>query len=312
MGKLDLLVAGELNADVVVGEVDWPVPRHEWLAGSGRIVLGSSAGICASNAARLGLRVGLAAVVGRDAFGDAMIEAVRAAGVETRWIRRSPKLATGFSVIINARGVPDKALLTFPGALADLRGSDVGAALSGTRHLHIASYFLLPRFWGAVPGLLRRARRLGISSSLDPNPDPLVRYDSGIRAALAEVDIFLPNEVEACGVAGMRRLEAAIAKLSGGTRAVLVKAGARGAFYCDAHGSMHVPARRLTVVDPTGAGDSFDAGFIAARLQGWDAARALDFGTRCAALACSAAGGTTAFEAAGAVAKLRRRMSDER
>lgn len=98
MKKLDLMVAGDLNADVVVGAVDWPAPRHERLAGVGRILLGSSAGICAANAARLGLRVGLTAVVGRDRLGDAMVDAVRAAGVETGWIDPRILLATAMTL----------------------------------------------------------------------------------------------------------------------------------------------------------------------------------------------------------------------
>ncbi len=282
MAPYDLIAAGDLNADLILTDVDWPALGRERLARQGLLTIGGSAGIFAHNAARLGLRVALVAVVGQDALGDWLLAQLQGAGVEIAPVRRSRR-PTGLTVGLQPRGRREKALLTFPGALAETSAAQVAPWLARARHLHIASYFLLTRLQPQAPALLRRARRLGLSTSLDPNPDPSLRYGSGIHAALAATDYFLPNEREAAGVGG------------NAAGAVIVKRGGRGAEYRQGTQRLRVPAFRARTLETTGAGDSFDAGFVAARLRGLPLPTALAFAARCAAAACGALGGTAAF-----------------
>jgi sugar/nucleoside kinase (ribokinase family) len=307
--RLDILVAGDLNADVVLAGSEWPEPRQERMVREGRITLGSSAGIFAANAARLGLRVALVARVGRDRLGDAMLDELATAGVQIELVRRESRQATGFTVVINAEGKPDKAMLTFSGAMAELRAADIAPAVERARHLHIASYFLVPKLWDALPALLRRARSAGISSSIDPNPDPAQKYDSGLAAALKYADYFLPNEFEAQRVTSAQSLEDALAALPSFCRASVVKAGAKGAWYISENAREHVAAAPVQVVDTTGAGDSFDVGFIWSCVHNLSVQQCLVAGSVCAALACSAAGGTTAFAQPRKLKALRRALN---
>jgi sugar/nucleoside kinase (ribokinase family) len=233
--------------------------------------------------------------IGADLLGDAMLDELRSAGVLTQFIHRVPAAATGFTVVINAEEKPDKALLTFSGAMAGLRAQEVVVGFARARHLHVASYFLLPRLWAGLPKILQQARAQGMSTSIDPNPDPCERYDSGLHTALVETDYFLPNEVEAQRTTRSDTLQGALGSLPKMCRAAVVKAGAKGAWYVDARQTFHVEPKPVRVVDPTGAGDSFDVGFLGACLNGLPIPEALDAGAQAAALACSAAGGTTAF-----------------
>lgn len=292
---IDIIAAGDLNADLILTDVGRPVAGEERLAGQGRLSVGGSAGIFATNAARLGLRIAMAAVVGADAVGDWLLEELRRAGVETAAVRRDPRRATGISVALQAPRSHDKALLTYPGALAETSAAQVLPLLKRARHLHVASYFLLSRLQASAPTLLRRARRLGLSTSLDPNPDPTRRYRAGIHAALAETDYFLPNRREAAGIGAHR------------AGATIVKDGGRGAEFRQGRLRLRVPAAPARVVETTGAGDSFDAGFIAALLRGLPMRAALEFAARCAAAACAAPGGTTAMAGA-AGDRLRQRL----
>lgn len=296
---MDILAVGDLNADIVVSGVDWPRTGVEALAEHGGIRLGGSAGIFAANAARLGLRVRLAAAVGEDALGDDLLRQLAAAGVDTAGVRRIRGGGTGFTMVINARGKTEKALLTWPGVLGQVNARQVRPWLQGARHLHCASYFLVTQLQKDLPALLARARTAGLTSSLDCNPDPLGSWDSGLAAALAAADWFFPNRAEAQGVTATRTLPAALRRLAEMTRAAVVKDGSRGVTYVSGGVQVRHPAAVLEagqVVDTSGAGDSFDAGFLAARLRGADLHDALRFGQRCATLCCTQTGGTTVFE----------------
>lgn len=289
---LDLLVGGDLNADVIIGPVAAPRAGEEHLAAAGAVAVGGSAASCAVNAARLGLRVALAACVGRDPLGDFLLAELAAAGVSTRWVRRHPRLPTGFTVNLNTRGAQDKAQLTFPGALAALRPEHVAPAAARARHLHLASYFVVTGLQSAAPRLFRAARRAGLTTSLDPNPDPANQYQSGLAAAAAACDFFLPNLAEARGLTAAASLHAVLLGLRRRCRAVVLKCGPRGAMYVDATSALRFAPPPARALDPTGAGDSLNAGFLAAWLQGATLAAAIEFGQVCAAATCSALGGS--------------------
>ncbi|MEU7827867.1 MULTISPECIES: carbohydrate kinase family protein [unclassified Nonomuraea] len=295
----DLLVIGDANPDVVLGPLDAPLAfeQREQLVGAGALTLGGSAAIMACGAARLGLRVAFAGRVGEDDAGRYVRDALNARGVDTEALRVDPKLSTPLTVVLTRDG-GDRAILTAPGTLTATGGDDVPESLlATTRHVHAASYFLMPGLAKALPGLLRTARGHGATTSLDTNDDPAGLWDpSGLAAVLAETDILLPNAHEARHLARSMdgSLEGAAAALAARGPLVVVKNGADGALCHD--GRTLVTTRGITVtpVDAVGAGDSFDAGFIAATLAGLPPARALDLAAVCGALSTRAQGGTPA------------------
>jgi sugar/nucleoside kinase (ribokinase family) len=289
----DLLVVGDCNPDLLVHGAD-VVPEFgqaEKLVDGMSLMIGGSAAITAVAAARLGLRVALVAAVGDDPAGELMLSLLASAGVDTSAVLVRPGLPTGMTTVLSTGA--DRAILTAPGAMTSLTAADVPTL--GARHLHVSSYFLLERSLGpGLAGLLAAARRRGLTISLDTNYDPARRWgDRLLRAALAETDVFLPNEAEALGISGESDVGKAAAALSAlGVRSLVIKLGARGAL-CGPDGPL-VSVPTVEPVDTTGAGDCFNAGLIAGLLDGLDLPHAAALGCAVGAASTAAAGGTGA------------------
>jgi sugar/nucleoside kinase (ribokinase family) len=184
------------------------------------------------------------------------------------------------------------------GTIADVRASDVPPALlARARHVHVGSYFLQPGLAAEIPALFRAAHEAGATTSLDPNWDPSGSWDGGFAAAAAETDVLLPNAAECRALAGTDDVEAAARALAGGDgrprRTVAVKCGADGALAIASDGSVvRSPALATDAIDTTGAGDAFDAGFLATWLEGRPLGDALRLAVACGSLSTRAAGGT--------------------
>lgn len=289
----DLLVAGEINPDLILtGDVEPVFGQVEKCVESAHLTIGSSSVIFACGAARLGLRVAFVGKCGDDLFGRFMLEAMQAYGIDTRAVKVVQGGKTGLSVILN-RG-NDRAILTFPGLIAALTAGDVtDDLLQQARHLHIASYFLQTALQSGLPDLFRRARRFGLTTSLDPNYDPGQSWQ-GIRELLAWTDVFLPNQTEACSLTGMDDPVEAARALGRQVHTLAMKWGAQGAAGVQHEQMVLVPALSVDVVDTVGAGDSFDAGFLYGYLHGWTLEDCLRMGVICGSLSTRAAGGTEA------------------
>ena len=291
---LDILVAGDLNADLLINGQARFEQGKELLLEDATLTLGGSSSITAFNLARLGVRTGILGWVGADAFGRFVRERLEEAGVDVTWLRETRAMKSGLTIW--ATSGARKAGLTYPGTIARLRSQDVtGEALGCARHLHIGAYFLLGGLHRGAGAVLARARRLGLTTSLDCNWDPSGAWDSGIRAALAHTDLFFPNESEALRLTGRRNVRAAAEDLAALARVVAVKRGAKGALVHSKLGWLEVKAPRVRAVDTTGAGDSFNAGFLAAYLEGKDLEACAERGVTAGARAVTRVGGTSAF-----------------
>jgi sugar/nucleoside kinase (ribokinase family) len=293
MPKYDILVAGEINPDLVLsGDVTPEFGQAEKLVDSASLTIGSSSAIFACGAARLGLRVALTGVCGDDAFGHFMLDAMRARDVDVSHIFVRNDGETGVSVILARR--TDRAILTHAGLIPSLRAEDIpDELLEQARHLHVASYFLQTDLQPGLPRLFRRARTLGLTISLDPNYDPSGRW-AGFEELLPLTNVFLPNEREALSLSGAGVPEAAAAVLGRSAPVVAVKLGSQGALGLRGERIVHAAAIPVEVVDTVGAGDSFDAGFLYGYLHGWDLERSLVLGCACGGLSTLRPGGTDA------------------
>jgi len=299
VADLDLLVLGDVNPDLVLADaaMDVAFGQAETLVDDAELTIGGSGAIMACGAARLGLRTALVGLVGPDQFGEFMLRAVAERGVDVSGVAVDPEVRTGLTVVLARPG--DRAILTFPGAIALMTGARVDAGLvARARHVHVSSYFLQT---GLAPGLaevLRTAREGGATTSVDPNWDPAEQWDGGLRELLPLIDILLPNAVEACRIAGVGDASAAAAALAAAGPVVAVKLGPEGAVAAPAGGGELVraapPQRLVDAVDAVGAGDAFDAGLICAVLDGRPLGDALAFACACGTLSLRAAGGTAA------------------
>jgi sugar/nucleoside kinase (ribokinase family) len=291
--QYDVITFGDMCVDLIVTGND-VVPRFgqvEKLVGDYVVEMGGSCCIFACQAAKLGLRVGILGRVGDDGFGRLILRRLGECGVDTRHVIVDPTLKTGLGIAL-CQG-DDRAILTYMGSISALRPGDVtDEFLASARHLHHGSFFLHTRLRPHVPDILQQARRLGLTISLDTNWDPSEQWNSTLADALKLADISMPNRREALLISGKSRLEEAVAHFHAqGTPIVTVKQGSDGAGVYSAgvrHECSVIPA---TEGDSVGAGDSFDAGFLAGWLRGLPLSQCLDIACQCGRSVANAIGG---------------------
>jgi sugar/nucleoside kinase (ribokinase family) len=293
MSKLDIVIAGEINLDLILYGLPEQMPtERELLATNFAITLGSSSAILAHNLAALGSRVGFITKAGDDSFGILAMERLRERGVDLSRVARGTKSGVTFILPHESH----RHILTYPGTISELRFEDLDLDyMASARHFHMSSLFLQRELLPHVPELFRRMKASGLTTSLDTNDDPDDLWEGGLEDILPHVDILLPNEREAIKMARANDLETAISRLSEKIETVVVKMGGRGAIAIQKRKRFAAPAVSVTVVDPIGAGDSFDAGFLHQFVRGADLASCLAYGNICGAFSTTASGGTEAF-----------------
>jgi sugar/nucleoside kinase (ribokinase family) len=287
-----ILIAGELNPDLILRNYRmFPELGKEVLVEDVELTLGSSSAICAVGLARLGDSVTFAATVGADPYGDFCAEALQRAGVDVSLVQRRSDLKTGITVSITS--ARDRALVTYPGAIAALRAEDLpDSVFAGQRHFHASAWFLQDALRPGLKDRFAAARRAGLSTSLDAGYDPTGQWSQDLLDTLAEVDVFLPNKVEIQGITGSRDVEEGLRKLENGHTLVVGKLGEQGCIAWHGREWIRVGAFPVEVVDTTGAGDSFNAGFLHTWLRGERLPDCLRFAAACGALSTRGLGGT--------------------
>lgn len=305
-------MVGDCNPDVLVlgDDVTPAFGQQEKLVPSISLVVGGSAAITAVAAARLGLRVALAAAVGADPAGAFMLDQLAGEGVDVSAVAVRDAAPTGMTVTLSAGA--DRAILTALGAVASLTAADVpGSLIARARHVHASSYFLLEDSLGAgLASVLSAARAAGAATSLDTNWDPSGRWgDERLAAAIAQADLLLPNEAEALRLSGAASLEAAARALTAAGPRLVVKLGERGALCADGPVWQQVSLPPVVPVDTTGAGDCFNAGLITGLLAGLALPEAAALGCAAGALSTGAPGGTASCPDRATAAGLAQRAS---
>ena len=301
---IDVLVVGEINPDIVISDPD-PVPRFgeiERVVRSVTMTVGSSSAIFACGTARLGLRTAFVGVVGDDAFGRFMLDALAGRGVDVSACTVDPAEPTGATVILTSGR--DRAMLTAMGSIGAFDVDDVPERLLlRARHLHSGGFYLQERSRDRLPAFFATARARGLTTSFDTNWDPTEQWDGGVREMLRAANLFFPNAAEATRIARVDDPELASAVLAStgaeGQRddgpIVVVKRGAAGAVAArSGEVPVRVEAMPANPADTTGAGDSFNAGFLRAWLDGGTLRDCLELGAVCGALSTRAVGGVDA------------------
>ena len=286
--------AGILVADVFVPPLARLPAAGELLATDEFLV---QPGGCAANTAialrRQGADVSIVGCVGEDPFGDLVERDLRAHGIDTSAIRRVPGLGTSMTVIVPVAGEDRRYIHTF-GANAALRAGDLaGPALETADALYVGGYLLLPGLLG--PELAERlaaVRARGLRVVLDVAvPQGATVSLSDVAPALPHVDWFVANEDEARALTGEQEPERQAERLlEAGTQAAAITMGARGVVVAAAGERFSLAAPPVEVVEPSGAGDAFDAGLISALLDGLDARACVERAGVLGASACTALG----------------------
>ncbi|MBR1426273.1 MAG: carbohydrate kinase family protein [Paludibacteraceae bacterium] len=297
MKQFDIIALGELNVDLILNQIEGePEVGKEKFAGQMTLTLGSSTAIFAANAASLGARVAFCGMIGNDSFGDLVESSLRQRGVDTRFLIRQDRYATGATICMSYD--EDRANLTYQGAMDYMSLDDIDPEVFRMAgHIHISSIFMQSGVRRDLMQILELCRANGVTTSLDTQWDPKEQWDLDYKAVLPLLTVFMPNETELRLLTRSETLEEAVEKIRPYVNAAVIKCGSRGSLLMRKGLPDRMQAALLNthVVDCIGAGDSFNSGFIT-RLAAGDALdKCQEYGNMTGAVNTTAAGGTTAF-----------------
>jgi sugar/nucleoside kinase (ribokinase family) len=275
---VSILCIGQIVADVVVRPVDGlPVPGRTEPVEELHLLGGGCAANTAAVLAKLGAKVRLAALIGRDALGDAVLADLQTAGVELDTIVRDAETPTSAAIVLVA-GNGQRSFFYRTGGnerLANHHLSD--AVLKAARVVHVGGALKLLKL--DLAELMGRAKSFGCITSLDTDWDINGQWIRKLHGALPRIDYLMTNEEEAAMLTGKEEpRQAAEDLLARGPLAVVVKRGHLGALLATKDGVTEIPACRVEVRDTTCAGDSFAAGFLLGVARGWPLKQSLRLG----------------------------------
>lgn len=272
-GTIDVLTIGEALVDLISTEPAQGLSEAEQF----RRYQGGSPANLAANVLRLGGRATVVCKLGTDGFGTFVAETLERGGLSTRYVVWDEEAPTTVVFVTRTTGSPD--FSAYRGADARLRPDEVSPeAIAACRVLHSTSFALSREpCRSAVIESFRAAREAGKILSFDPNyRDNLVPDRQEALAAMArlyrDVDVTKPSLDDAAAIFGATLPEEEILRRfhEMGPEVVVLTMGHRGSLVSDPSGVTHVPVRPVPIADSTGAGDAFWAGFLMARLDGYD------------------------------------------
>ncbi len=288
------LIVGDANVDIVISGIDGlPILGQERTCETFTMLLGGSSANSAGCLSALGASVDFWGKVGGDALGDFVLRELHQRHIGVSHVIQDPTLRTGACVALSYTA--DRALISYMASIASLRLEDLPLdLLRQYDHLHSGSIFIQQSLQADFGKLFKAAKTLGLTTSLDSGWDPSNRWEVDIQGLLPYVDYFIPNEVEALHITGMRLVEEAIEKLSRFGKTIVVKRGKDGAFARSGSQVWQAPGFKIGAVETTGAGDCFNAGLLFALVEkGWELPEALQFANGCGAIGASSPGGTS-------------------
>ncbi|MFT7724404.1 MAG: ribokinase [Roseateles sp.] len=288
MTRPEILILGSVNRDLIVHAPRLPLPGETLRGQRFGSCLGGKGANQAVAAARLGARVALAARVGLQENGAALVAQLVAEGVDTRAVVQPADEAPGVALIVVGAEDAENQIVTVAGSNGTLPLAQVEALdMAGLRWLVAQQELPLQ----SIARAFERAHAAGAKTVLNAAP-----YRPGCERLLPLVDLLVVNALEAqalmatLGGAAATPEALADALRRQGPAAVLVSLGGDGLCWADADGPRRVPARAVKAVDTVGAGDTLVGALVTALAEGRPVAAALAFALAAAALAVSRAG----------------------
>jgi sugar/nucleoside kinase (ribokinase family) len=294
--RKQILCVGDMVADIFSSPlVRLPEPGELVLSETITVFPGGNALNTAVALRRLGENVTVAGSIGDDSLGRLLLDQIQAQGLEVRGVRMEPAGRTASTFILRAEG-EDRRFIHSLGVAATFTGEYVSPELIPDNGIMFIGGYLKLGAWDdkVLAKLMCQARQRNCKVVLNI----CIAQDSGVDPTrclplLEHVDIFVPNEDEACILTGevVPELQAK-ALLDAGAGAVVVTRGAQGLFADDGKRTVEMGIFVVPVVDPSGCGDCFTAGIIAGMSRGWDIVRVLEFASAVGAIGATALGCT--------------------
>jgi sugar/nucleoside kinase (ribokinase family) len=283
-----VIIPGDYFCDIIfTGLPGFPALGQEIFSRDVAIVPGGTMNVVVA-LRRLGVNVGWLGTVGDDFFSRFALDQARAEGLDLSLLLRLNSKQRRVTVSLSYPG--DRAFVSY----VDESPGDVDRVLDALervtcKHLHFAGLTVD----GRIPGLIQTCHAQGIGVSMDCQCQQNTLDSPLVREILSQVDLFMPNAIETQRLTKTDSLEQALDILTGIARYVVVKNGAQGAIAWRDGVYYHAPALPLSsIVDTTGAGDVFNAGFLAAHLRGLDVQQCLRWGNFCGGMSTQGWGGT--------------------
>lgn len=292
---IDCLSAGILVADHLCPPISHvPEAGELILCDELPLAIGGCASNVAIDLARLGFGAGVIGCVGDDAFGKFIVDTLQRSGVQTAGIREIRGVGTSATLIINVEG-QDRRFIHTKGANAALKASDITLErLQQAKVLYVGGYLLLSATdQDELCEVFAKARSLGVRTVLDVVLPGEGDHWSQLERVLSETDLFLPNVDEAAAITGLDDpLKQAEKFRAAGAGTVVITCGDEGTILIGEDDRLKASIYTVPYVGATGAGDAFDAGYIAGMIEGGDARRCLEWGSALGASCVRAVGAT--------------------
>lgn len=290
----DIITIGEILVEVLTREVGQELSQPGVLLGP---YPSGAPAICIDQAGRMGVKSAIIAKVGKDDFGKLNLERLCSDGVDVSYVVQTEDNSTGVAFNTYFPNGERKYLFHFRhAACGELAPSDVSQeAICNSRYLNIMGCSITgsPSMGEAIMQAVRLAKRSGVKISFDPNIRPELlkgKIMDDYQEILDACDVLLTGKSELRFLFGQDWEEAVRKLLRAKERLVLVKDGSRGTNFFSRQEAFSVATYPATEVDPTGAGDCFDATFLSMLCLGADYRTAVHYANAAGAFAVGKAG----------------------
>lgn len=291
----DVFVFGDANIDLIIPNVDHlPRAGQEELMDTMKTFVGGGAALFTLGLGKLGMRCVFQGVIGNDLYGEFILREFKEKNIDTRLITRSRETGTGISLSFTNEN--DRGFLTYQGGNARVSIQNVSLEeVAKARHIHITGYEGDRNHQEYLDFMKRLKQKGNVTVSFDLGWDLKEIWNQKIYELFPYIDVLFMNETEAVHYSGLEDVEKAAEKFASMCGTAVVKLGRKGSLAVKDGKTYRADPFAVQAVDTTGAGDSFNAGFMFGFLLGKETEDCLRTGNACGALNVTALGGNTAF-----------------
>lgn len=293
--KWDVYSYGDVNIDLIIPKVEkFPMPGQEDIVDRMDTCIGGGAALFTLGLGKLGLHPVFHGTIGNDCYGSFILESFKKNNIDDSLLTVSSSSGTGISISFTNEN--DRSFLTYRGTNEDpdLNAIDLNK-VKQAKHIHITGYSG-KRNHESYFNLLKNVHDMkDVTISFDLGWDETGEWYQGIYEVFPYIDVLFMNETEAIHYSRKESVIEAAKDFGKSCKLVIIKAGKRGsiAFYDNL--IYEANGYQATALDTTGAGDSFNAGFVYGFLEGYSITECLRCGNGCGAMSVMAYGGNTGF-----------------
>ncbi len=293
--KWDVFIYGDVNIDIVIPGVEkFPEPGQEDITDTMDTFVGGGAALFTLGVGKLGLKAVFQGSVGKDCYGKFIMEEFQKNNVDQSLLSISDKNKTGIS--LSFTNEKDRSFLTYRGTNAEINISEIDLTkVKQARHIHITGYEGRANHREYIKLLTEVKKLEDVTVSFDIGWDASGEWYKGIYELFPFIDVLFMNETEATHYSRQENVREAIKDFAACTKVAVAKLGRKGSIAFHGGEFFQAAPYQVKAVDTTGAGDSFNAGFLYGYLKGKSLGECLSIGNACGALSVTACGGNTAF-----------------